>query len=225
MRAATLQKSTVRYLAGEDWQKLVKPREKYSNRVKKLKEIIKNGIITNVKDGNMPDIDIIIDELTPCLKDSKTGEILNTDFSAIKISKAKARSMMKDGWKFDWSKPFQEGFEVFQLNIKDSKAVEGLISLKNEDGFTFIGIVESAPSNFGANGKYTGVGGHLFAIACQHSFKNGNDGYVAFDAKTDLVDYYKEMFNAKNITEQRMYLDTDAALKLLEIYTLEEGGQ
>ena len=147
----------MRYLAGEDWQKLVKPREKYSNRVKKLKEIIKNGIITNVKDGNMPDIDIIIDELTPCLKDSKTGEILNTDFSAIKISKAKARSMMKDGWKFDWSKPFQEGFEVFQLNIKDSKAVEGLISLKNEDGFTFIGIVESAPSNFGTNGKYTGV--------------------------------------------------------------------
>ena len=173
----------------------------------------------------MPDINIIIDELTPCLKDSKTGEFLNTDFSAIKISKAKARSMMKDGWKFDWSKPFQEGFEVFQLNIKDSKAVEGLISLKNEDGFTFIGIVESAPSNFGTNGKYTGVGGHLFAIACQHSFKNGNDGYVAFDAKTDLVDYYKEMFNAKNITEQRMYLDTDAALKLLEIYTLEEGGQ
>ena len=44
-------------------------------------------------------------------------------------------------------------------------------------------------------------------------------------AQDDLVDYYKEMFNAKNITKQRMYLDTDAALKLLEIYTLEEGGQ
>jgi hypothetical protein len=30
-------------------------------------------------------------------------------------------------------------------------------------------IVETAPHNYGHNGKYIGVGGHMFAIACQCS--------------------------------------------------------
>ena len=213
-----------RYNAGEDWQKLVKSNEKYSNRVKKLKEILKNGIITNVKDGNMPEIDIIIDELTPCLKDNKTGEILETAFAPIKISKTKALSMMKKGWKFDWSKPAKNGYSIFQLNLKGSKEVEGLIALKSNEGFTEIDIVETAPANFGKNGRYKGVGAHLFVIACQHSFDNGNDGYVAFTAKSNLVEYYKKLLNAQLISEQKMFIDTEAALKLLKIYNFEKEG-
>lgn len=214
----------MRYLAGEDWQKLVKPREKYSNRVKKLKKIIKNGIITNVKDGNMPEVDIIIDEFTPCLVDSKTGKALDTAYAPVKISKSKALLMKREGWRFDWSQPAKKGFDVFKLNLKGSKEVEGLIALKTNEGFTEVDIVETAPPNFGKNGRYKGVGAHLFAMACQHSFENGNDGFVSFIAKSDLVEYYKRLLNAQQISAQKMFIDTESALNILKTYNFEKEG-
>jgi hypothetical protein len=47
--------------------------------------------------------------------------------------------------------------------------------------------VEAAPHNVGKMGKYKGVGAHLFAIACKLSWDAGNEGYVQFTAKTDMI--------------------------------------
>ena len=60
-------------------------------------------------------------------------------------------------------------------------------------------IVEAAPFNVGSGGKYKGVGAHLFAIACKLSWDVGNEGYVQFTAKTDLVNHYIKTLNAKCI--------------------------
>ena len=78
--------------------------------------------------------------------------------------------------------------------------------------------MESAPHNFGHLGKYKGVGGHLFAIACQVSMEAGCDGFVAFDSKTDLVDYYKSELNAIEIYPRRMVIAEKAAKMLLDKY-------
>ena len=79
-------------------------------------------------------------------------------------------------------------------------------------------IVETAPHNYSHTGKYQGVGGHLFAIACQVSMEAGCDGFVAFVAKSDLITYYQKVLNAQAARGQRMYIDKAAADILIEKY-------
>ena len=56
---------------------------------------------------------------------------------------------------------------------KLNKGGKGRISLNIDGGVANVDIVETAPHNYGHNGKYEGVGGHLFAIACKVSMESG----------------------------------------------------
>ncbi len=165
-------------------------------------------------------ISIILDGFTPCLEKRITGEIVQTEYSKLKkpITPKEAKAMKKAGWKFDWSLPQKDGFEIFELRLKNDIKKQGLIALKNDKGFTYIALVEAAPTNVGSKGEYKGVGGHLFAIACEQSFKSGNEGYVAFEPKTILIEHYQKTLNAKMLSRDRMYIDTEAAQKLVEKY-------
>ena len=58
----------------------------------------------------------------------------------------------------------------------------------------------------------------MFAIACLISFENNCDGYVAFTAKTDLIQHYTEALGTKVIKGQRMYIDEFAARTLIKRY-------
>lgn len=160
-------------------------------------------------------IDIIIDRFTDCLVERETGAILETNFIRIEEPIKKKRYA---GWKFDWRQTQKDGYYVYELSIKGSSVVEGRISLKIDGGVADIDIVETAPHNYGHRGKYEGVGGHLFAIACQISKEAGCDGFVAFNAKSNLVEYYIKTLNAKVSAGRRMYLDADAAKILLDKY-------
>ena len=88
--------------------------------------------------------------------------------------------------------------------------------------YTHVDIVEAAPFNVGHNGRYKGVGAHLFAIACKLSWDVGNEGYVQFTAKTDLVEHYRQTLNAKNIDWHTMYIDSYGAIELIRKYFKEE---
>ena len=77
--------------------------------------------------------------------------------------------------------------------------------------------------NIGHLGKYKGVGAHLFAIACKLSWDVGNEGYVQFTAKTNLVEHYRETLGARNIDSQKMFIDSYGALKLIQTYFPEEA--
>lgn len=81
-----------------------------------------------------------------------------------------------------------------------------------------IGLVESSQYNKN-NKEYLGIGGHLFAEAIKQSFENGFDGFVYFDAKSDLINYYRKKLGAKQIGKsQRMYISGEASLKLYNKY-------
>lgn len=167
------------------------------------------------------EIDIKIDELTNCLIEQLTGNKCDTEYKLIKnIDSKMAKEMMSIGWNFDWSKPQEKGYMVYALYIKDSDEIEGLIALKHikEELYTHVDIVESAPHNIGKNGKYKGVGAHLFAIACKESWDIGNEGYVQFTAKNGLIEHYKETLKAKNIDWHIMYIDSYGALDLIKKY-------
>ena len=98
--------------------------------------------------------------------------------------------------------------------------MQGMIALKHirDQYYTHVDIVEAAPFNVGSAGKYKGVGAHLFAIACKLSWDAGNEGYVQFTAKTDLVDHYMKTLNAKRIDWHTLYIDSYGAVALINKY-------
>lgn len=173
------------------------------------------------------EVDIEIDGLTNCLVNHATSEECDTQYRLISktITKADAEKLKAEGWLFDWSIPHSNGYEIYELLIKGSEERQGLIALKHirDQLYTHVDVVESAPKNRGKNGKYQGVGANLFAIACKLSWDVGNEGFVQFNAKTDLVKHYRETLNAKNIDAQNMYIDSYAALNLIKTYFSEEA--
>lgn len=60
------------------------------------------------------EIDIFIDSLTDCLMCNATGELHDTEYRLVRktISKYDALDLKAQGWKFDWSIPHQNGYEV-----------------------------------------------------------------------------------------------------------------
>ena len=188
-------------------------------------------ILNSGKDGDgMAEISIEIDSLTNCLVLNRTGEEFDTEYKELRktIGKLEAKNLQKEGWLFDWAMPYQApGMQVYGLYIAGDDELQGLIALRHERAnfFTHIELMESAPQNR-VQKKYAGVGGHLFAIACKLSFDAGNDGYVEFTAKTDLINYYRNSFGAKSISGdgRKMIIETPEAIRLVEKY-FKEGGK
>lgn len=166
------------------------------------------------------EINVLIDSLTNCLVFTKTGEECDTEYRlrAKTITAQEAFELNAEGWKFDWSIPHKKGYEVYELLLENDDEVQGMIALKHirDQFYTHVDIVEAAPFNVGKSGKYSGVGGHLFAIACKLSWDAGNEGYVQFTAKTDLVDHYVKMLKAISIDRHTMYIDSYGAVALIK---------
>ena len=165
------------------------------------------------------EIDIKIDKITDCLEVTLTGEIVPTHYK--KVDKP-IEDVDYNGWKFDWARTQRDGYTVFELYVDGVDKVQGRISMRIDGGVADIDIVEAAPENIGHDGTYTGVGAHLFAIACQYSYENGCDGVVAFTAKSDLIGYYHETIGAELAMGRRMYLDEKAASILIHKYIRKE---
>jgi hypothetical protein len=65
---------------------------------------------------------------------------------------------------------------------------------------------------------YYGVAGNLVAFACKCSFGHGFDGYVAFTAKTNLIEHYKKTLGAVQFSPQRMMIQEPQAKILVSKY-------
>ena len=174
------------------------------------------------------EINIYIDSLTNCLVCAKNGVKYNTEYRLIggRISKKRAMELKKKGWKFDWSIPQKNGYDIYELLLRNDEVAQGMIAIKHikNQFYTHVDIAEAAPFNVGNNREYRGVGAHLFAIACKLSWDVGNEGYVQFTAKTDLVEHYKKTLNAQCIDGHTLYIDSYNALKLINKYFKEGDG-
>lgn len=69
-------------------------------------------------------------------------------------------------------------------------------------------LVENVPHNLGKHKKFSGVAGNLVAFACKQSFETGFEGFVAFTAKSKLVQHYMDTLGAQVIygNEKNGYL-------------------
>jgi hypothetical protein len=165
-----------------------------------------------------PEIDILVDKLTNSIENRVTGQVVKTE---VRTSCPEDLSALATSdWLFDWQAehldPRKIVYKLCVINQPD--VIEGLISLEIKADHVFVHLAENAPSNRGGNKIHLGVAGNLFAFACHCAFLNGLDGFVAFDAKTALIDHYSETLGASRLSGQRMYIGTSAAIQLVQRY-------
>ena len=93
------------------------------------------------------------------------------------------------------------------------------MSVETRAGFVFVSLIENAPFNRGTDKIYRGVAVNLFAFACKLSAEKGFDGFVAFEAKTDLIAHYQTILGAQQIgTSNRMFIEELQAQKLIQLH-------
>lgn len=87
------------------------------------------------------------------------------------------------------------------------------------NGYIEMHLVENAPQNVGQKKKFAGVAGNLVAFACKQSFETGFEGFVAFTAKTKLVQHHIDTLGAQKIYgKERTAIYTKAAENLVNSY-------
>ncbi len=161
----------------------------------------------------------IIDRLTNSILNTISGDSFQTEVSHFTLADAK-HITRKNGWNFNWKSELNDDKkEVYKLSIANNlDIIQGLLSISLEEDHIFMNLVESAPFNIGKNKLYEGVAGNLVAHACKISFQHGFDGFVAFTAKTRLIDHYEKTLGAYHFGGHRMIISTRPAKVLVEKY-------
>jgi len=165
-----------------------------------------------------------IDEITPCLRDVKTGLLVSTVVRRIRNRDLLKEYTIESGWYVNWEELY-DNHEIYALYVKGDECIQGLIALYPDcdTNALYIAWMCAAPCNSkGAGQRYSGVGGHLFAVAADRSFHYGLNGDMyGFAANKGLCDHYSETFGAILIGTLHKYhfvITSSASRKIMEVY-------
>ncbi len=172
-----------------------------------------------------------IDELTPCLIDNVTGEIVETEVIRCVRASFLRKYNKTTNWYTNWENLLEEN-EIYAVVIKGSVDIQGLVAVRKDDNMksAFVTWMVAAPHNNpeklrNISKRYNGVGGHLFAIAAQRSFEWGYDGAICgFAANRKLLEHYCNVFGAEPICmlhDYQIFIPENEAQKIMEVYDYE----
>jgi hypothetical protein len=163
-------------------------------------------------------LDFVIDKLTNSIENTYTGEVFDTEI--VRLTVKDLKHILKSDWQFDWAKEIKDkSKEVYKLTtVNNPTVIQGLISIEDKQDHIFMHLIESAKFNKNKDKVYLGVPGNLVAYACKVSVDKGYQGFLAFDAKTSLIKYYQESLFATHFRGLRMFIETNAALRLISQY-------
>jgi hypothetical protein len=164
-------------------------------------------------------LDFVVDKLTNSIQNTISGDSFSTE--VLRLTKSDLKQLTKkNGWNFDWKSELSNNSkEVFKLTIHNNPSIiQGLLSLTLEFDHVYMHLLENAPFNIGQNKLYEGVAGNLVAHACKVSFQQGFDGFVAFTAKTKLIQHYENTLGAYTLGGHRMIIPTNSAQILIDKY-------
>ena len=171
----------------------------------------------------------MIDEFTPCLKDAKTREFVQTEAVQIKRKSFLKKYNKKNGWYTNWESLADEN-EIYALVVEGTVDVQGFVAVAPNKaiGALYISWMCTNPENnrqITETVKYLGVGGHLFAIAANKSVEYGFAGYMyGFAANKELLNHYVDTFQAEVIGVLHPYqfaIDGETARSIMEVYDYE----
>ena len=188
------------------------------------------------RDGSWFDPSVInmitfkVDDIIPCIKEVSTGDIYDTEVVRIRRKSILSKYNKNTGWYVNWSK-FPEGTEVYALVLKGTNDIQGMVAVQYDDEAKAVHVLWGcvAPQNniwqYGTK-KFSGVGGHLLAIASDLSVKHGYEGFLYAEAMDkDLYDYYCDEFGAAYLpainNPYRFMLSDEATAHIREVYTYE----
>lgn len=125
-------------------------------------------------------------------------------------------------FEFDWYKLAKQRNSI-TYSLKFNEATEeilGLLNLTNIQGMLIMNMVEVTKENIGKEKNYDYIAGCLIAFACQQSFDIDSNykGFLTFNAKSELINLYKIKYFAKQINGQRMYIEPENGVKLIDEY-------
>jgi len=163
-------------------------------------------------------LDFVIDKLTNSIENTSTGEVFDTEI--VRLIGKDLKHIHQSDWQFDWTKEINDKTkEVYKLTtVNNPTIIQGLISIEDKQDHIFMHLIESAKFNKDKDKVYLGVPGNLVAFACKVSVDKGYHGFLAFDAKTSLIKHYQESLFATHFRGLRMFIDTNAALRLISQY-------
>ena len=160
----------------------------------------------------------MIDKLTNSIENTSTGEVFDTE--VVRLALKDVSQIKKANWQFDWAKETKDkSKEVYKLTtVNNPTIIQGLLSIEDKQDHIFMHLIESAKFNKNKDKIYLGVPGNLVAYACKVSVDKGYQGFLAFDAKSALIKYYQETLYATHFRGLRMFIGTNAALRLISQY-------
>lgn len=163
-------------------------------------------------------LDFEIDKLTNSIENILTGEVFDTEI--VKLNESDKKQIVKSDWQFDWINEVKDKTKaVYKLTtVNNPTIIQGLLSIEDKQDHIFMHLIESSKFNKGKGKVYFGVPGNLVAYACKVAFDKGYEGFLAFDAKTTLIKHYEESLGATYFRGQRMFIETNAAIKLIAQY-------
>ena len=176
-------------------------------------------------------INVFIDEFTQCLKDVQTGEYIQTEVIRIKRKSFLQKYNKKNGWYVDWANLLDDS-EIYALVLKGTVNIQGLIAITPDYEFQsmFIDWMCVSPENdinTKKDIKYTGIGGHLFAIAAQKSIDYGFGGHMyGYAVNRKVLEHYVDKLNAEilPVIDSHPYhfaISEKYAKQIMEVYNYE----
>lgn len=174
-------------------------------------------------------INVYIDEFTPCLKDARTGELVQTEVIRVRRKSFLKKYNKRNGWYVNWESLTDEN-EIYALVVEGSVDIQGLVAVAPNDDMqaVYISWMCTSPDNnkqITDEVRYLGVGGHLFAIAAKKSVDFGYDGYMyGFAANEELLQHYVDVFHGEVIGMLHPYqfaIDEENAKTIMEVYDYE----
>lgn len=170
-----------------------------------------------------------VDELSPCLIDNETGEVVETEVIRIKRRSFLSKYNKNTDWYVEWADLLDEN-EIYAVVVKGTVSIQGLVAIRPDAEMksSFVTWMVAAPHNNPEKCKqklYNGLGGHLFAIAAQRSFEYGFGGAISgFAADQKLMDHYCEIFDAEPICmlhPYQIFIPEATGEKIREVYSYE----
>ncbi len=82
-------------------------------------------------DGKIRELDVRIDDLTPCLKDNLTGEVVNTEVIRIRRKSFLSKFNRKSGWYVNWGKIVEDNdYMSYEYEPVDESKMPYLVDIR-----------------------------------------------------------------------------------------------
>ena len=125
----------------------------------------------------------------------------------------KINELNLQAFEFNWKMKSSDESVVYAATMQ--KELAGLVEFdrNTRDLHNFMYLIEIVPEFRG-----TTLAGELLAFIGKDSLENGFDGFVVFESKSLLYEYYIDKYGAKPLKGRKLYFDEEATKRLIRIY-------